>query len=111
MDRIADLGVDVIWLLPIHPIGQVNRKGSLGCPYFIEDYRKVNSEYGTLEEFKELINETHKRGIKLIIDVVYNHTSHESELLNTHPEYFYRNADGCVGSKIGDWTDVINLCL
>jgi len=109
LDRIADLGVDIIWLLPIHPIGQVNRKGSLGCPYSIEDYKKVNPEYGTLEEFGELIKETHKRGMKVIIDVVYNHTSHKSELFKNHPEYFYRKEDGSIGGKVGDWTDIIDL--
>ena len=86
LDRIEDLGIDIIWLMPIHPIGQTNRKGSLGCPYSIEDYREVNPEYGNLEDFKLLIDETHKRKMKIIIDVVYNHTSHDSELLNEHPE-------------------------
>ncbi|OPJ64196.1 alpha-amylase family glycosyl hydrolase [Clostridium oryzae] len=109
LDRIADLGVDIIWLMPIHPIGQVNKKGKLGCPYSIQDYRKVNPEYGTLEDFKELISETHKRGMKLIIDVVYNHTSHESELLKSHPEYFYRKEDGQPGNKVGGWSDIIDL--
>jgi glycosidase len=109
LDRICDLGVDIIWLLPIHPIGQINRKGSLGSPYSIESYRKVNPEYGTLEDFKELIDETHKRGMKLIIDVVYNHTSHKSELFNKNPEYFYRKENGSTGNKVGDWTDIIDL--
>lgn len=109
LDRIKDLGIDIIWLMPIHPIGQVNKKGSLGCPYSIEDYRKVNPEYGTLEDFKKLIEETHKRGMKLIIDVVYNHTSHKSQLLKEHPEWFYRKENGNLGNKVGDWTDIIDL--
>lgn len=109
LDRIQALGIDIVWLLPIHPIGAVNRKGSLGSPYSIEDYRKINPEYGTLEDFKELIEETHKRGMKLIIDVVYNHTSHKSELFNSHPEYFYRKENGSTGNKVGDWTDIIDL--
>jgi len=109
LGRIADLGVDIIWLLPIHPIGKVNRKGSLGCPYSIKDYKKVNPEYGTIEEFVELIKQTHKRGMKVIIDVVYNHTSHKSKLFEKHPEYFYRKENGAIGGKVGDWTDIIDL--
>lgn len=109
LGRIQDLGVDIIWLMPIHPVGQTNRKGSLGCPYSIEDYRKVNPEYGSLEDFELLIDETHKRKIKIMIDVVYNHTSHNSKLLNDHPEWFYRKKDGSTGNKVGDWSDIIDL--
>ena len=109
LDRIEDLGIDIIWLMPIHPIGQTNRKGSLGCPYSIEDYREVNPEYGNLEDFKLLIDETHKRKMKIIIDVVYNHTSHASKLLNEHPNWFYRKKDGSVGNKVGEWSDIIDL--
>lgn len=109
LDRIKELGADIIWLMPIHPIGQVNKKGELGCPYSIEDYRKVNPEYGTLQDFKNLIKETHRKGMQLIIDVVYNHTSHNSVLLREHPEWFFRKADGSTGNKVGDWTDIIDL--
>lgn len=109
LDRIKDLGVDIIWLMPIHPIGQTNRKGSLGCPYSIEDFRKVNPEYGTVEDFQLLIDETHKREMKVMIDVVYNHTSHNSKLFNEHPEWFYRKKDGATGNKVGEWTDIIDL--
>lgn len=109
LDRIKDFGVDIIWLMPIHPIGQTNRKGSLGCPYSIEDFRKVNPEYGTVEDFQLLIDETHKREMKVMIDVVYNHTSHNSKLFNEHPEWFYRKKDGATGNKVGEWTDIIDL--
>ncbi|MCI1476961.1 MAG: alpha-amylase family glycosyl hydrolase [Clostridium beijerinckii] len=109
LDRIKDLGVDIIWLMPIHPIGQVNKKGSLGCPYSIEDFRKVNPEYGTVEDFELLVNEIHRKNMKVIIDVVYNHTSHGSTLLKEHPEWFYRKANGHTGNKVGDWTDIIDL--
>lgn len=94
LDRIKDLGTDIVWFMPIHPIGEKNRKGILGSPYAISDYRKVNPEYGTLEDFKELIGETHKKGMKLMIDVVYNHTSHESVLWQEHPEWFYKKPNG-----------------
>lgn len=109
LDRIKDLGVDVIWLLPIHPIGEKARKGTLGSPYAIRDYRAVNSEYGTLDDFKRLAEDIHRRGMKIIIDVVYNHTSPDSWLAQHHPEWFYRRPDGSFGNRIGDWTDVIDL--
>ena len=75
LDRIKALGTDIIWFLPIHPIGIKGKKGSLGCPYANRDYRTVNPEYGTMEDFRALVDEIHARGMKCIIDVVYNHTS------------------------------------
>ena len=66
LDRIKALGTDIIWFMPIHPIGVKNKKGSLGCPYANKDYRTVNPEYGTLDDFKNLVNEIHKRGMKAI---------------------------------------------
>ena len=109
LPRIKDLGVDIIWLMPIHPIGMKNRKGSLGSPYAIRDYRAVNPEFGTREDFIELVNGIHALGMKCIIDVVYNHTSPDSVLAKEHPEWFYHKKDGSFGNKIGDWSDVIDL--
>lgn len=109
LDRIKNLGVDILWFLPIHPIGNKGKKGSLGCPYSIQDYRSVNPLYGTLEEFKHLVDEIHKRNMKCIIDVVYNHTSRDSKLLKEHPDYFYRNENHEFGNKIDDWSDVYDL--
>ena len=109
LDRIRALGADILWLLPIHPIGEVGKKGSLGCPYANRDYRSVNPAYGTLEDFRRLVDEIHGRGMKCIIDVVYNHTSPDSVLYRTHPEFFYHGPDGKPGNKIGDWADVIDL--
>ena len=109
LDRIAALGVDIIWLMPIHPIGEKCRKGTLGSPYAIRDYRAVNPEFGTMEDFRSLVDAIHARGMKCIIDVVYNHTSPDSWLAANHPEWFYRRADGSFGNRIGDWYDVIDL--
>jgi glycosidase len=109
LDRIKELGCDYIWFLPIHPIGKKGRKGTLGCPYANRDYRAINPEYGTLEDFKELVEEIHKRGMKCMIDVVYNHTSPDSVLVNEHPEFFYRNEEGNLSNKIGDWSDIVDL--
>ena len=109
LDRIRALGTDIIWFMPIHPIGVLNKKGSLGCPYANRDYRTVNPEYGTLEDFLHLVDEIHRRGMKCMIDVVYNHTSPDSTLVKEHPEFFYRRPDGSMGNKVGDWTDVVDL--
>jgi glycosidase len=107
--RIRSLGTDIVWLMPIHPIGEVNRKGTLGSPYAIRDYRAVNPEYGTMEDFRALVDEIHANGMKCIIDVVYNHTSPDSVLSKEHPEWFYHKPDGSFGNRIGDWTDIIDL--
>ena len=109
LDRIRALGTDIIWFLPIHPIGVSGKKGTLGCPYANRDYRSVNPAYGTMDDFKALVREIHARGMKCMIDVVYNHTSPDSTLYHEHPDFFYHGADGKPGNKMGDWSDVIDL--
>ena len=109
LQRIRDLGVDIIWLMPIHPLGEKARKGSLGSPYAIKNYREVNPEFGTLEDFKALVDDIHALGMKCIIDVVYNHTSPDSWLSENHPQWFYHKPDGSFGNRVGDWTDIIDL--
>jgi len=109
LDRIKDLGTDVIYLLPIHEIGILGRKGSLGCPYSIRDYRSIAEELGTKKDFQKLIDETHARKMKVMIDIVYNHTSKDSVLLQEHPEYFYRDDFGKLSSKVHDWSDVTDF--
>ena len=109
LDRIKSLGTDIIWFMPIHPIGVKNKKGSLGCPYANKDYRTTNPEYGTMDDFKRLVEKIHAKGMKCIIDVVYNHTSPDSNLSVEHPEFFYRKSDGNFGNKVGDWSDIIDL--
>lgn len=109
LDRIKDLGTDIIWLMPIHPLGKKARKGKLGSPYAIRDYRAVNPEYGTLRDLEELVADIHEHGMKCIIDVVYNHSSPDSVLAGEHPEWFYRKSDGSFGNHVGDWTDIIDL--
>lgn len=109
LPRIKALGTDIVWLMPIHPIGVEGKKGSLGCPYANRDYRAVNPEYGTMEDFRHLVDAIHALGMKCIIDVVYNHTSPDSVLRYAHPEFFHRTAEGRFGNRIGDWADVIDL--
>ncbi|MDO4492402.1 MAG: alpha-amylase family glycosyl hydrolase [Clostridia bacterium] len=109
LDRIKALGTDVVWLMPIHPIGEKGKKGSLGCPYANRDYRTTNPAYGTMEDFRALCDAVHERGMKIMIDVVYNHTSPDATLVTEHPEFYYRKPDGSFGNKTADWTDVIDL--
>ncbi|MBQ9008905.1 MAG: alpha-amylase [Clostridia bacterium] len=109
LERIRALGTDIIWLMPIHPIGREKRKGSLGSPYAIRDYRAINPELGTLEDFQKLVAAIHALGMKVIIDVVFNHTSPDAVYTRTHPEFYYRKADGSFGNRVGDWSDIIDL--
>ena len=109
LSRIRALGVDTIWFMPLHPIGVKGKKGSLGCPYANRDYRNVNPAYGSFKDFKHLIDAIHEYGMKCMIDVVYNHTSPDSLLAEEHPEWFYHKADGAMGNRIGDWSDVVDL--
>jgi hypothetical protein len=109
LPRLHTLGVDVLWFMPIHPIGVLNKKGSLGCPYSTRDYREVNPEYGTREDFARLIEQAHEMGFKVMIDVVYNHTAHDSVLVGEHPEYFHQDANGKPVTTVPDWSDVIDL--
>lgn len=109
LPRIKELGCDIIWLMPIHPLGEKARKGSLGSPYANRDYRAVNPEYGTPADFEALVDAIHAQDMKCIIDVVYNHTSPDSVLWETHPEWFYLTPEGKPGNHVGDWTDIIDL--
>ena len=84
LDRIQELGADWIYLLPVHPTGELHRKGSLGSPYAIKDYRAVDPHLGTMEDFKALADAVHARGMKLMMDIVYNHTSPDSWLVQNH---------------------------
>lgn len=109
LDRIANLGVDIIWLMPIHPIGVKNRKGTLGSPYAIQDYKSINPEYGTMDDFQNLVITMHEKGLKCMIDVVYNHTSPDSILAQTHPDYFMQTMEGKLTQKLDDWSDVADF--
>jgi glycosidase len=109
LKRIKSMGVDVIWFMPIHPIGSKNKKGSLGCPYSIKDYRDVNPEYGTLQDFKELSEAAHSMELRVMIDVVFNHTAHDSVLAVEHPDWFVQDKNGNPVSTVSDWSDVVDL--
>ena len=109
LPRIRQMGVDVVWLMPIHPIGREARKGSLGSPYAIADYRAINPEYGSAEDFAVLVARARELGLRVMIDVVYNHTAADARLLWEHPEWHHRDAAGRPVTTVPEWSDVIDL--
>ena len=109
LDRIVALGVDVLFLMPVHPIGVEGRKGSQGSPYAISDFRVLNPDLGTDEDFDTLVAAAHDAGLKVIIDVVFNHTSPDSVLAAEHPEFFHRDADGRPFASVPEWHDIVDL--
>lgn len=109
LPRIRQMGVDVVWLMPIYPIGREARKGSLGSPYAVADYRAINPEYGSPEDFAALVARAHELGLRVMIDVVYNHTAADARLLQEHPEWYHRDAMGRPVTTVPEWSDVIDL--
>ncbi len=108
--RIKSLGVDILWFMPIHPIGEAKRKGSLGSPYAVKDFQAVNPDLGTLEDFKSLVDAAHGMDMKVIIDWVANHTAWDNFLISAHPEWYTRNSEGEMQHPPHtDWLDVADL--
>ncbi|QQS36442.1 MAG: alpha-amylase [Ignavibacteriales bacterium] len=107
--RLKELGAGILWFMPIHPIGELNRKGTLGSYYSVKDYLAVNPEHGTIEDFKSLVNKIHEAGMYVIIDWVANHTAWDNPLVTEHPEWYTKNADGNFVPPVADWADVIDL--
>lgn len=108
MPRLSDMGVDILWLMPIHPIGEKNRKGELGSYYSVKDYKGINPNYGTLEDFQALVDEAHELGMKVIIDWVPNHTAWDHPWITEHPEYYAKDEEGNITYE-ADWTDIALL--
>jgi glycosidase len=107
--RIAGLGFDIIYLTPVHPIGTLARKGQSGSPYAIEDYRTVDSSLGGEEALDRFLAAAHALGLRVIMDIVFNHTSPDSTLAKAHPQWFIKGKDGKPGRKVDDWSDVVDL--
>ena len=107
LDELKDLGVTILWLMPVHPIGKEKKKGTIGSPYAVRDYYEVNPYYGSGDDLHRLINEAHARGLKVIIDIVANHTSWDSALMK-HPDFYKRDAQGNI-TYPHDWYDVAAL--
>lgn len=108
--RLRDLGASIIYLMPIQPIGEVNRKGSLGSPYAVRDYLAVNPELGTMDDLKRFVSAAHDLGLYVIIDWVANHTAWDNRLRDEHPDWYKQNHRGELQSNTWwDWTDIIEL--
>jgi glycosidase len=108
LDELKDLGVNILWLMPINPLGEKMRKGTIGSPYAVRDYYAINPDYGTEADFKRLVSEAHTRGLKVIVDIVANHSAWDSVLME-HPEFYKQDADGKIIPPVKEWTDVAGL--
>jgi len=106
--RIKELGTDILYLMPIHPIGELNRKGTMGSPYAIKDYYGISPDLGTLEDFKELLHQAHELNLKVMIDVVFHHTAPDHVWVKEHPT-FYVYKKGKLANKVGDWSDIADF--
>lgn len=109
LPRLKEMGVDILWLMPVQPIGELNRKGSLGSYYSIQNYTATNPEFGSMKDFKKLVDEAHKLGMYVILDWVGNHTSWDHAWITDHPEYYTTDKNGKIIPPVADWTDVADL--
>jgi glycosidase len=115
LPRLRAMGVDALWFMPVQRIGKLNRKGSLGSYYSIADYRSINPEFGSAADFKALVADAHRRGMKVILDWVPNHTAFDHVWTTQHPDWYLHRADGTISNAVDesgketDWTDVAQL--
>ncbi len=110
LPRLKELGIDIIWLMPIHPIGERNRKASLGSPYSVKDFTGINPEFGTEADFRKLVQAIHDLGMYVILDWVANHSSLDNNLVTEHPEFYRKSLDGSFRSTPWrDYDDIIEL--
>ncbi|MFN6380604.1 MAG: alpha-amylase family glycosyl hydrolase [Flavobacteriales bacterium] len=109
LNRLDSMGVDILWLMPIHPIGKENRKGSLGSYYSVKDYKGVNPEYGTIEDFKAFVRAAHSKGMKVILDWVANHTAFDAVWVSEHKDWYTLDSTGRPVPPVADWSDVADL--
>ncbi|HEX2706183.1 MAG TPA: alpha-amylase family glycosyl hydrolase [Candidatus Lustribacter sp.] len=110
LPRLKELGVSILWLMPIHEIGRTKRKGTLGSPYAVKDYLSVNPEFGTVEDLKAFVDAAHELGLHVLLDWVANHTAWDNHLVTDHPEWYARDwkGDFCP-TPWWDWDDIIDL--
>lgn len=109
LPQLYSMGVDILWLMPIFPIGEENRKGGMGSAYSVKDYRAVNPDFGTLEDMQKLVTKAHDLGMYVILDWVANHTAWDNQLINEHPEWYSKDSLGNIVSPNSDWVDVADL--
>lgn len=109
LERIKEMGVDILWLMPIFPIGEENRKGGLGSYYSVQNYTAVNPEFGSLKDLKNLVDKAHGMGMKVILDWVANHSAWDNPWVEAHPEWYTRDSLGQMMPPVDDWSDVADL--
>jgi glycosidase len=109
LPRLHDMVVDILWLMPIYPIGEKGRKGSRGSYYAVKDYRGVNPEFGNMDDFKHLVKAAHAKGFKVILDWVANHTAPDNALVKEHPDWYTHDSLGNIIPPVPDWSDVADL--
>ena len=110
LPRLKALGVDILWLMPVHPIGEQHRKGTLGSPYSVRDYYGVNPEFGSKDDLKHFVDAAHAQGMHVILDWVANHTAWDNPLVKEHPDWYARDWKGDFHpTPWWDWSDIINL--
>jgi len=107
--RLKELGVEILWLMPIQPVGLKNRKGSLGSYYSVQNYTEVNPEFGSKDDFERLVKTAHENGMLVILDWVANHTAFDNPWITAHPEWYTQDSLGNIKSPVDDWSDVADL--
>lgn len=105
LPRLKELGVDILWMMPIHPISKEGRKGSLGSYYAVADYTAFNPEFGTIDQFKDMVKKAHALGLKVILDWVPNHSGRDNKWVTEHPDWYEKDSLGNM-KGVYDWTDV-----
>jgi len=105
LPRLKDLGVDILWMMPIHPISKKERKGTLGSYYAVADYTAFNPEFGTIDQFKDMVKKAHGHGMKVILDWVPNHSGRDNRWVTEHPDWYEKDSLGNM-KGVYDWTDV-----
>ncbi len=109
LPRLKEMGVDILWFMPIYPISEKNRKGSLGSYYSIRDYKGVNPEFGTIGDFKALVNKAHEMGFRVMLDWVGNHTGWDNQWIVDHKDWYTQDSLGNVVPPVADWSDTADL--
>lgn len=107
--RLSKMGAGMLWIMPVHPVGQLKKKGSLGSYYSVRDYFAIDPFYGSLDDFREMVRTAHAEGLYVILDWVANHTAWDNELTLNHPDYYVRDAGGNFLPPFPEWEDVIHL--
>lgn len=110
LGRLKEMGVDILWIMPVHPIGIKGRKGTLGSPYAVKDYYAINPEFGNMDDFRHLVDTAHAVGMHILIDWVANHSARDNELVTTHPEWYIKNRDNqFISTPWRDYDDIIDF--